>query len=506
MKRMGATATKLLRVGTSGVLALVMLAGDITAQETQPLTLSRAVEIAVQNNPAFLREANDQAAADWRVREAYASFLPSATANGSATYTEAGIQRIGTLDFGAQSTDWYSSSYNLNLNWQLDGRTLFELPSARAGARSTNAAIQAARFNLEQRVTLQYTTALRARDAVQVARDQYTRAEEDLEIVQTRVSTGLAAGTEATQAEVTLGRAEVALLEAERDYRAERLRLMEQVGMVIPGELELVNEFEIFDPAWEAGDLITDAMLAHPSLRSLVAAQDAGKAQVRQAWSGYLPSLNLSTRFSGNTLQALNEDFIINTARQRADGQVQSCEVNNALNAGIPGGLPGYSPQTCSDFQYTDAMGQSALDRNAAFPFDFERIPVSLSLTVSVPIFQGFSRQRQLEEAEAQARDAAHDLRAEELRLRTAITQALDDVQAAHRSSEIEGRNRALAEQQLVEARQRYAVGATSILELRDAQTSLTTAERDYLNARYAFHESVVVLEAAVGRTLRPAS
>ena len=43
-------------------------------------------------------------------------------------------------------------------------------------------------------------------------------------------STARSAGTEATTAEVTSGRAEVTLLNAERDYRAERLRLLEQMG------------------------------------------------------------------------------------------------------------------------------------------------------------------------------------------------------------------------------------------------------------------------------------
>ncbi len=481
-----------------------LLATSLVAQDARQLSLQEALEIAERNNPVYLRRANDQAAADWGVREAYGSLLPSATASGSAAYTEAGVQRIGTLDFGAQSTDWYSSNYSLSLNWTLDGRTLYGIPSARANARSVSAGIDAARFNMQQLVTLQYMTALRARDAVQVARDQYERASQNLEIVRTRVATGAAAGTEATQAEVTLGRAEVALLNAERDYRAERLRLMEQLGTGMDGEIELVSEFAVFEPGWMAGDLIADAMGRHPSLRSFRASEDAQKAQVRQAWSGYLPALSVSTAFSGNALEARNEDFILTSVEGRYASQLASCENFNAINAGIPGGLPAYSPQDCSRFVYTPAIGGAELAQNQVFPFDFTKNPLTVRLQVSIPVFQGFSRQRQLEQAEAAARDAAHDLRAEELRLTTAITQALDDVRSAHRSVEIETRNLELAQQQLEQARQRYAVGSTSILELQDAETSLSTAERDYLNAQYGFHQALVVLEAATGRSLRP--
>lgn len=481
-----------------------LLATSLVAQEPRQLTLGEALEIATRNNPTYLRRANDQAPADWEVREAYGGLLPSVTASGSAAYTEAGVQRIGTLDFGAQSTDWYSSNYALALNWTLDGRTLYAIPSARANRRSVEAGITAARFAMEQQVTLQYMAALRARDGVQVARDQFQRATRNLEIVRTRVSTGSAAGTEATQAEVTLGRAEVALLTAERDYRAERLRLLEQLGTAIPEGVELVSEFEIFEPGWTAQELIGEAMDRHPSLRSFRAAESAQKAQVRQAQSNYLPSLNLSTAFSGNALQALNEDFVLTSVQDQYAGRLQSCETWNAIDAGLSGGLPNYQPQDCSQFAYSPSIGEAALAANETFPFDFTRNPMTVRLQVSIPIFQGFGRQRQLEQAEAMARDAAHDLRAEELRLRTAITQALDDVRSAHRSVEIEERNLTLARQQLEQARQRYAVGNVSILELQDAETSLSTAERDYLNARYSFHQALVVLEAATGRALRP--
>ena len=485
-------------------LLLSLLATGLVGQEARQLTLEEAVELAIRNNPTYLSRANDQSAADWQAREAYGGLLPTVTANANAAYTEAGVQRIGTLDFGAQSTDWYSSSYSLNLNWTLDGNTLFAIPSARANQEATAAGIRAAEFLTEQAVTLQYMTALRARDAVAVARDQLERSEQNLEIVRTRVSSGAAAGTEAGQAEVTRGRAEVALLRAERDARAEILRLQEQLGTTVGDEIELVSEFQIFVPEWETDALIDEAMAAHPSLQSARATESSQQAQVRQAWSNYLPSLNLSTSFSGNALQALNEEFVVSSVQDNFAGAMGNCQRWNAIDAGIAGGLPNYNQQDCSQFAYTDEIGQQALAANEVFPFDFTKNPVSLRMSVSLPIFTGFSRQRQLEQAESTARDAAHTRRAEELRLRTAITQALYDVRASHRSVEIEERNLELAQQQLTTARQRYAVGNTSILDLQDAETSLSTAERDYLDARYNFHQSLVILEAATGRALRP--
>lgn len=500
-----AAVPPVLRWSLAAQLLASLAATSLVAQEPQPLTLQEALDLASRNNPTYLRLANDQSVSDWEVREAWGAFLPSVVATGYGTYTEAGVQRIGTLDFGAQSTDWYSSGYALSFNWTLDGRTLYGVAGARAGRRSTEAGITAARFAMEQAVTLQYMTALRARDAVKVARDQLERASRDQEIVQGRVAAGTAAATEATQSEVTLGRAEVSLLTAERDYRAERLRLLETLGTDIPGEIELVSEFEIFQPRWEVDELLAEAMDRHPSLRAFRAGRESRKAQVRQAQTAYLPTLSLTTAFSGNALQALNEDFVVSSVQDQYAARLQSCQTWNAIDSGISGGLPNYQPQDCTAFQYTPAIGEAALAANETFPFDFTRNPVSVRLQVSIPVFQGFSRQRELETAQAMARDAEHDLRAEELRLRTAVTQALDDVRSGYRSVEIEERNLELARQRLEQARQRYAVGNVSILELQDAETSLSTAERDYLNSRYAFHQALVVLEASTGRTLRPA-
>ena len=127
-----------------------------------------------------------------------------------------------------------------------------------------------------------------------------------------------------------------------------------------------------------------------------------------------------------------------------------------------------------------------------------------MSLQLSLPIFQGFTRQRQVAEARAAAEDAEYNRRAEELRVETAVTQAYDDLITAVQVVEIEGRNREVAEEQLTLAQERYRLGAAPFLELLEAQSSMAEAERDYLNAKYRFHGAIWALEAAVGERLRP--
>ena len=58
------------------------------------------------------------------------------------------------------------------------------------------------------------------------------------------------------------------------------------------------------------------------------------------------------------------------------------------------------------------AMG-NAIAQNDAFPFNFESRPTTLSMSISLPIFTGFSRERQVSQANNVAEDAEYDRRAE---------------------------------------------------------------------------------------------
>ena len=59
-------------------IAVVGQQEPVGAQAPGQLTLEDAIVLAKGSNPTFLSVQNDQAAANWQVREAYAQFLPSA--------------------------------------------------------------------------------------------------------------------------------------------------------------------------------------------------------------------------------------------------------------------------------------------------------------------------------------------------------------------------------------------------------------------------------------------
>lgn len=493
------------------VAALVLLALAATAlvAQTVPqqLTLDDAIRLARDYNPNYRSTANDRPAADWQVREAYSAFLPRVNANGSAGWQQGGQQYLGSIVLDqASGTDFYQSFYSLSANWTLDGNTIFGVPAARANQKAVDARIDAAGFSLESQVALQYMAVLRAQDGLDVAQRQVDRSRQNRSIVESRVSSGAAAGTEGRQAQIDMGRAEVALIQARRQFRESLALLAEQLGVPLDEETELSSQFQVFEPTWTRDELMDIALSKHPSLRAFQAQERAASATAKQAASAYFPSFTLSTSLRGFAQQATNQDFVLASAQRDAANTMTSCQRNNA----IAGAMPSYPFSEnaplgdCSQFAYNDAVGQAYLAQNEVFPFKFNKLPVSVTLQASIPIFTGFSRQRQVSEANNRAEDAKYNLRAEELRLRTAVTQAYDNLTAAFEAVQIEDRGRGLADEQLLMQQRRYALGAAGLLELMDAQTTATQADQTYLNALYDFHWNMIRLEAAVGRSLRP--
>ena len=70
------------------------------------------------------------------------------------------------------------------------------------------------------------------------------------------VATGAAAGTEGGQAEVDLGRAEVALIQAQRTHSQARLLLSEQIGVPLDEAVTLSSTFTVFEPVFDVGELV----------------------------------------------------------------------------------------------------------------------------------------------------------------------------------------------------------------------------------------------------------
>ena len=490
-------------------LAILFTATPLAAQEPPAtLTLQEAIDLARQNNPAFRATANDGAVSDWRVREAFGRFLPSLNVRGGMDYQASGTPRFGQYsgaELGLSRTpSYFFSDYFVSSNLQLSGATFFNAAQARSNAVATDTRIEAAAYTLATNVTRQYLTAMRARDNVALQQSVLAAADEAHKLATARFEAGDGTRLDVAQAEVTRGRGEIALIQAESSYDTERVRLLQQMGVEIDRDIELTSEFTVFEPTWDLPTLVDMALRGHPQLASARAAESAANAASRAAKMQYLPTLNLSAGLaSGYARRANDTEYLLAEGRSDAEGAIENCQFWNQLASGLSSELPGY-PRNCSALAFNDEDAQRILSANDRFPFDFdEGSPLSLSLSISLPIVNGFSRELNVQTARADAQDAQYQRRGEELARRVEVTESYNALMTAYRTVGLEARNAETAGEQLFLERERYRLGAGSILELTVAQEQKARADQSHLNALYSFHENLAALEAAVGRSLR---
>ncbi len=482
----------------------------LLAQETQPadtLRLADALRIATANSPVYGQVSNNGGAADWGVRSAYAAFLPSFTLSGSLGYRGPGTQTFLTTTF-RQSSATVTSTYSATLNWRLSGAELTEPGLRRAERDAAFADIASAEQQLENSVVQQYLNVLQAQANAALQRVQVQRNEENLRLAEARFSVGQVTRLDTRQAQVAKGQSDVELLRLEQLVREERLRLFQTLGIAPPPDVmavELVDEFEIEPLDMSLEELLIFAEDRHPELVALRKREAAAAWQIRATGSQFAPSFNVSAGWSGFAQQFTNIDPVIEETladvRADADGAVAACNEQNEVFARLTNPLPA---QDCSVFMFTDtesaSLAQQIRQRNDVFPFQFTTQPFQVLMFVSLPIFNGFQRERELAEARALREDAELVLRDRALGIQVEITQRYHDLERGLKTIEIQRENQIAARDQLELGRERYRIGQGSFFELLEAQLTGQQAERDYVNAIYEYHRAVALLDAAVGR------
>jgi outer membrane protein len=487
------------------LLALLFLYPVAVVGQEPParLSLGDALALAREHNPDYRAQLGDESVAQWGVRSAYAAFLPTATVGGGLSYQAGGQMRLGNFtsdDIGLGSTpSYYFSSYSAGMQLGVDGSTFYRVGQEKAQREAVRAGLDAAAHALRANVTRQYLSALRARDAVELARAELSRSEANLALAEARYAVESTTLLEVKQAEVERGRAEVELLRAESNHATEGVRLLQLIGLELEGPVELTTEVRVFEPTWEAEALVRVAMGSQPQLDVARARATAAQSGVGMARSAFWPRLSVSGGLSGYTRRAGSDQYLLDQAEKSMLDAYDQCVFSNDLLTRLN---PPMDPLDCSGYRFTDDMRERVLDRNRQFPLSFNREPVSLSMGISVPIFQGLSRQRQLEAAHVGHEAARQRLRAEELRVRADVLTSLSSLRAAYQAVQLEERNRELADDQLRLAQERYRVGVTSFIELMEAQMMKARADRSHLLGVYAFQEALTALEAAVGQEL----
>lgn len=489
--------------GALALAAALATPGAALAQQTGPapatLTLEEAVALARRNNPDLLATQNDRRTARAASRAARADFIPSARVSNTFGYTAEGVRRFGSVAIAQNEPAVYSSSYSLGLSADLSGAKLVQPSITRAQERATEQRIVGAEANLASQVAQQYLGILQAEEEVAQAEREVARTEEHRRLAQARLDVGAGTPLDVRRAEVQKGQAEVRLLQTRNTLATATLGLGRLMGVDLQPGVGLTSRFELFEPRWEAETLIRQATGGNPNLRAARSQAGAARTGIRAAQSSYLPTLSFNVGWDGSVFRAGDLGTLQAQGIASAQARLDNCIQGNQLAQ-----LLGRPATDCGPLAFDPAaIRREVREQNSRYPFDYDRQPMSASLTVSLPIFTGLSRQQQVEEARARAEDAEYQVRAEENRLRVDVNTALRNIRTAYETARLQDQVIRTADEELRLARERFRFGAASSVEVTDAQTNLAQAEQAKIDAVYDFHKSLAALEALVGQSLR---
>ena len=422
------------------------------------LSLTDAIAIARDNNPAYRQTLATRSASLWNARSAWANlFLPQASVSGSVGYTGPGSQNFLATSF-SQPTSTASSQYSLNLSWQLNGQTLTAPGQAHANADAVDADIVGARATLINNVTAQYLTALQSRDNATVTEKQLESTAEALKLAQAKYSVGSGTLLDVRQAQVARGQAEVALLQAQTDVQVEKLRLFELMGVSAPGDIKtvtLTDTFAVSEPHWQLDELLATAQAENPQLQALESRASASKWAVRAAAASYGPSVSLSRpagRGSPSGSTTWSRSF--SASRRRWDTSIARAKPTTPF-ARAPASRPSAATSTPGVCVDTKAL----VDANSKYPFSFTRQPFQASLSIRIPLWSNFQQPISVSQAKSNQEQADQAERAQSLALRTRVQNGYLTLQTAYQTIAIQDTNRTAAQEGLKQARHRPVPG-----------------------------------------------
>ncbi len=485
-------------------LAVAALAPSLQAQSAAApssarLTLDDAITLARRNNPVYLSQSSARRTADAAIRSAKGALLPSADASFSTRYQQAGQQVFSGQSF-SNSSATLQSGYNLGLNYRINKSTFLTPKAAVANREAVEADISGSAELLRSNVTTQYLSVLQAKARSALQDTLVKTAQGQLDLAQAKVAVGSGTSLDIRRAEVALGQSQVALLRERNNVEIEKLRLYQLMGVEQPDSVELITDFPISAAHFNLASLLDDARRANPAIVALRARDRSAELNVRVAKSAYTPTLALSTGLGGNSYQYTNSDYLVGLAQSQVLGAQAGCFQQDSIRVAV--GLPS---SNCNSprYQFTTAQADAIRSQNSQFPFSFNRSPLALNASLSIPIFDNFGREERVQRAQVEKEDAVYNVKAKDLAMTADVTQAYRTLQTAVQTVALQEQNASKAKEELSFAEERYKVGASTFLDVVTSRGSYEQALIDRVNAVYDYHKAFAALENAVGHPLR---
>jgi outer membrane protein len=343
------------------------------------------------------------------------------------------------FNFGTGGISPNATSATFEATYALLGAGKFgDLKSSRASLESAEATETVARFRTALETDAAYFAVLADRELSRVAAERLRRAEEQLGIARVRVVAGEALSSDSLQLVLEVSRARLAILSRDSALIASRLRLGRRIGLDGPAEAAPVDSAKPPPLPMSQEEAIAEMRRRGPDVEAARAEERTASAQLLAERERYFPEINL-----GATLG-----------------------------------------------RYDTELFPSALKRN------------QFNISVAIPIWNGGTRELTVARARAD-QTVARATRADiERATGQVMAQAYSGYLTARAGTDLAMIGVAAAAENYRVQDARYREGATTILDLLEAQVALSEAQAALIQARYSSRLALAQIEALLGRRI----
>jgi outer membrane protein TolC len=408
--------------------------------EVLPLSFKEAINRALRNNLGLLLGSDNVLAARGQKWKELSSLLPNVSAAATQSATQVDLASFG-FRFKTPGIPAVIGPVGV-----FDARAYLSAPlfdwhliQRERGARANESAAQYSFKNARELVVLAtgnaYLLAIAAAARVDAAQAEVETAQALYSKARDQLTAGVSPAIDALRAQVEAQTRQQQLIVARNAYAKQKLTLARTIGLP-PGQ-----EFNVTDKA------------------------------------PYEPLTAMSVE------QALERAYRSRPDYQAALEQVRGAErLRQAATAE-------HLPSLNVDGNY-GAAGVNVGNSHGVF---------QVGATLAIPVFAGGRTHADVLEAESELRQARQQLDNLRGQIDYEVRAALLDLNAAAQQVEVARRNLDLANQTLVQARDRFTAGVADNLEVVEAQDTVASANESYITGLYAHNLAKVSLARAIG-------
>ena len=416
-----------------------------TAQNTLTLTLDKALEIALDENPTIKVAAEEIALKKVASKEAWQSLLPEASLNGSLDHTiKAAEMKLNDMSFKMGQDGTNTANAGLSINLPLFAPAVYRAMSmTKTDIELAVEKSRASELDLINQVTKAYYQLMLAQDSYEVLQGSYKLAEDNLNVVNAKYQQGAVSEFDKISAEVQMRSIKPNVISAANAVTLAKLQLKVLMGITADVDIKTDDNLTNYESMLFANQLKEEDMSLdnNTTMKQFELNMKLLEKNVKSLRTNFIPTLSMSFSYQYQSLYNPNINF----------------------------------------FDYTWSNSSS------------------LMFNLSIPLYRA-SNFTKVKSARIQMRQLDWNRIDTERKLNMQVVSYRNNMTASSEQVVSNKENVMQAEKAVQIAGKRYEVGKGTVLELNSSQVSLTQAQLTYNQSIYDYLTAKADLDQVLGK------